>query len=116
LLRWFFQWSAAWDAYFPRYAVNDTTSGTRAFFLNNVPWVFPIFDMLFANETFRFVGDPNSESSVVGFKPAFNWQEDGPSGGNPANATVIAGMISDLPLGSVQYVYVIQNTNLRCGL
>jgi hypothetical protein len=38
--------------------------------------------------------------------------EDGPSGGLPYNSTVIAALISALPIGSVQYIYIIQNTPL----
>jgi len=34
------------------------------------------------------------------------------SGGEPYNASVIAAQIGKLPLGSVQYIYVIQNTNM----
>lgn len=33
--------------------------------------------------------------------------------GLPGNATVIAGYINELSLGSVQYVYVIQNTPME---
>ncbi len=72
--------------------------------------MIPILDMWLAGETFRFEGDPASSNSIVGFKPAFNWQENGPSGGIPSNASVIAGMINELSLGSIQYIYVIQNT------
>lgn len=104
---WILSWRAAWTHYFPRY-VNAT--GTRAFFLNNVPWVVPIPDMIFANQTYRVVGA--GPGAVVGFKPAFNWQEGGASGGLPYNSTVIAHRINAFRLGSVQYVYVIQNTNI----
>ena len=61
-----------------------STTGTHAFFLNNVPWVIPILDMWLAGETYRFEGDPADPTSIVGFRPAFNWQEDGPSGENGA--------------------------------
>jgi hypothetical protein len=105
---WFFDWSKAWSNYFPRYTnANLTEPTTRAFFLNNVPWPFKGFDMDMDGQWFKFVGDDNS---VVGFRPAFNWQENGPSGGEPYNATVIASQISALEKGSVHYVYVIQNT------
>jgi len=107
---WIFTWQQAWNNYFPRYTtLNGTT--TRAFFLNDVPWVFPIPGMWLKGETFRFVGDPSSPQAAVGFRPAFNWQESG-SGGLPFNSTVIAGLINKFPAGSVQYIYVIQNTEL----
>ena len=107
---WIFTWSAAWNNYFPRY--NVSTSGVHAFFLNNVPWVIPILDMWLAGETYRWAGAPDDPAAVVGFRPAFNWQENGPGGGNPGNASTIAGLVNALPLGSVQYIYVIQNTPL----
>jgi hypothetical protein len=34
------------------------------------------------------------------------------AGGNPSNASVIAGMINAFAPGSIQYIYVIQNTPL----
>lgn len=99
---WIFTWKHAWDSYFPRY---QNTSGTHYFFLNNVPWVFPIPGMELEHETYRVVAD-----NVVGFKPAFNWQENGPSGGDPGNSTAIAARTNNLRVGSLQYIYVIQNT------
>jgi hypothetical protein len=108
---WILTWQNAWDHYFPRYnTATPTGLGTRAFFLNNVPWVFPIPDMFFKGETYRIVG--SGPDAVVAFRPAFNWQENGASGGLPYNSTVIAGLINDLRVGSVQYIYVIQNTNI----
>eukprot|EP00048_Salpingoeca_helianthica_P016702 m.233717 g.233717 ORF g.233717 m.233717 type:complete len:552 (-) comp19281_c0_seq1:156-1811(-) len=107
---WILTWQNAWDHYFPRYQSVPAGHGTRAFFLNNVPWVFPIPDMYFKGETYRIVG--SGPDAVVAFRPAFNWQEDGPSGGLPYNSTVIAGRINNFALGSVQYIYVIQNTNM----
>eukprot|EP01116_Phalansterium_solitarium_P019838 TRINITY_DN5688_c0_g1_i1.p1 TRINITY_DN5688_c0_g1~~TRINITY_DN5688_c0_g1_i1.p1 ORF type:complete len:564 (+),score=183.55 TRINITY_DN5688_c0_g1_i1:211-1902(+) len=110
---WMFTWPEAWRNYFPRYVgATPAGSGTRAFFLNDVPWVVPIIDMTLEGITFRWVGKPDSPDSVVGFKPALNWQEGSPGGGNPGNATVIAGLLSALPRGTVTYAYVIQNTNL----
>jgi len=104
---WVLTWEAAWDAYFPRYV---GTNGTRAFFLNNVPWVIPILDML--NETYRIVGDAaDPATAVIGFRPAFNWQEGG-GGGLGFNASVIAAILSALPPGTITYVYVIQNTDI----
>ena len=108
---WIFTWKAAWDHYFPLY-VNETQA-TRAFFLNNVPWVIPIPDMFFLGETYRIIGSAHWPEAVVAFKPAFNWQEDGPSGGLPYNSTVIAHLINAFKQGSVQYVYVIQNTDIN---
>jgi hypothetical protein len=79
---WIFTWRWAWENYFPRYI---NAMGTRYFFLNNVPWKIPILDMWFLDETYAFVGNAADPGSVVAFKPAFNWQEDGPGGGLPYN-------------------------------
>jgi hypothetical protein len=111
---WFFAWDGAWNVYFPRYAKLPAGAlTTRAFFLNDVPWVVPIPDMWLTGETYRFVGNASDPTSVVGFRPAFNWQEGGASGGNPNNASDIAAKINAFAPGSVQYIYVIQNTNIQ---
>ncbi len=114
---WILQWDEAWKTYFPRYQNATTTEegGTRSFFLNDVPWPIPIPDMfLDGEETFRWSGPPADPTSVVGFRPSFNWQENGASGGLPWNASVIADIINTyLVPGTVQYIYVIQNTELN---
>ncbi len=116
---WVLTWQAAWDGYFPRYVnatcnatgITGSDAGTRVFFLNNVPWVVPILDML--NETYRIVGDPGRPAeAVVAFRPAFNWQYEGASGGLPYNASVIADIVNAIEPGTVTYIYVIQNTPL----
>eukprot|EP00698_Gefionella_okellyi_P019584 TRINITY_DN601_c0_g1_i1.p1 TRINITY_DN601_c0_g1~~TRINITY_DN601_c0_g1_i1.p1 ORF type:complete len:554 (-),score=125.16 TRINITY_DN601_c0_g1_i1:145-1785(-) len=106
---WFFAWAHAWDEYFPLYYKYQGAT-TRGFFLNDVPWVIPIPDMYLEHETYRFIGHASEAQAVVAFKPAFNWQQDGPGGGNPGNATQIAAMVNAFEKGSVQYIYVIQNT------
>ena len=108
---WFFAWDAAWTSYFPKYLTGSET--TRAFFLNDVPWVIPIPDMWLQGETYRFVGGYNRTNPVVGFRPAFNWMEGSSSGGLPNNASDIAAMIGNFSPGSVQYVYMIQNTPVQ---
>jgi len=112
---WFFSWGNAWKNFFPRFVTqeNPPPHATRAFFLNNVPWPFPILDMVLRGQTYRWLGDPLSPGSIVGFKPAFNWQENGPSGGNPGNSTTIAKMVNKLKVGSIQYVYIIQSTPIE---
>ena len=46
----------------------------KLFFLNNVPWPFPILEMYFKDETYMFIGgDHTSPNSVIVFKNAFNW-------------------------------------------
>ena len=93
---------------------------------------------------FVTINQTKTKQSVIGFRPAFNWQYNGASGGDPGNATHIAGRINNLKvlfililiiiyfyflfiiawfavhfsklivysfqIGSIQYVYIIQNT------
>ena len=59
------------------------------------------------------MGPRDADEGVVGFKPAFNWQENGASGGDPGNSTHIAGRINKLAIGSIHYVYIIQNTPIE---
>ena len=93
---WFYNWRQAWSNYFPRYTAANSTSSeptvTRAFFLNNVPWVLPILDMFLHGETYRWVGDPADPGSVVGFKPAFNWQEGSPGSYCALSMTSVRGV------------------------
>uniref|UniRef100_A0A7S4PKQ6 GxGYxYP putative glycoside hydrolase C-terminal domain-containing protein n=1 Tax=Paramoeba aestuarina TaxID=180227 RepID=A0A7S4PKQ6_9EUKA len=109
---WLLTWGRAWETYFPRYI---SSNGTRFFFLNDVPWKIPIPGMTFLyHEDYRIIGPHNNvNENVIGFKPAFNWQLNGASGGDPGNSTHIAGRINNLKIGSVQYVYIIQNTPLE---
>ena len=48
--------------------------------------------------------------SVVLFRPAYNWDPNAPGGGSPVNATQMAAKINSLAIGSLNYVYVIQQT------
>ncbi|CUG87333.1 Hypothetical protein, putative [Bodo saltans] len=105
------EWFFAWDVYFPRYTTLPAeVHTTRAFFLNDVPYVLPIPDMTLEGITYRFVGNASDPTSVVGLRPLFTWQEGAPGGGN---TTQVAGMINNLATGSVQYLYVIQNSNMQ---
>eukprot|EP00475_Leptophrys_vorax_P041680 TRINITY_DN785_c0_g1_i1.p1 TRINITY_DN785_c0_g1~~TRINITY_DN785_c0_g1_i1.p1 ORF type:complete len:549 (-),score=135.53 TRINITY_DN785_c0_g1_i1:116-1762(-) len=108
-------WQSAFEHYFPMYADSVSSGeGVHAFFLNNAPWVFPIWSMFITGETYRFYGNAKDpDHSVVVFKPAFNWCANCPSGGLNLTASQAANMINSLPAGSVQYVYVIQNTDLK---
>ena len=108
--QWFFEWEHAFQNYFPRYTeANLTEYTTRAFFLNNVPWVFRGVDMHMFEESYKFIDDAKT---AVAFKPAFGWDTGGGGGGETNNATYVAKQISDLPVGNLHYVYVIQNTPL----
>eukprot|EP00008_Paramoeba_atlantica_P014307 CAMPEP_0201491744 /NCGR_PEP_ID=MMETSP0151_2-20130828/31047_1 /ASSEMBLY_ACC=CAM_ASM_000257 /TAXON_ID=200890 /ORGANISM="Paramoeba atlantica, Strain 621/1 / CCAP 1560/9" /LENGTH=558 /DNA_ID=CAMNT_0047878247 /DNA_START=97 /DNA_END=1773 /DNA_ORIENTATION=- len=108
---WLLTWGRAWVDYFPHYI---SSTGTRFFFLNDVPWKVPIPGMTFLyDETYRVIGPSDDvNQAVIGFRPAFNWQLNGPTGGDPGNSTHIANRINNLKIGTVQYVYIIQNTPL----
>lgn len=61
------------------------------------------------DSSYRVFRGGADDTPVVIFKPAFNWC-DGCGGGNPSNATEIAARLNHLPLGAIEYVYIIQNT------
>ena len=96
-------WKEAFRNYFPRY--DNNSSGTTSFFLNNVPWMVPILDMELEGETYKWI------NNVVLFKPAFNWCPGFPGAGYPGNAEQVSDKINRLKRGSIQYIYIIQNTD-----
>jgi hypothetical protein len=107
---WFFEWAPAFNGYFPRYI--NATNGTNVFLLNDVPWVVPIPPMLAEDDYYRIIGDPAVDSPpVVAFRPAFNWEPNG-VGGLALNATECADLINLFAAGSVQYIYIIQNSDI----
>jgi hypothetical protein len=96
-------WKYAFNNYFPRYI---NTNGTTSFFLNNVPWMIPILEMEIEDETYKWF-----DNSVVVFKPAHNWCPGMKMSGYPGNSTQMANKINKLKVGSIQYIYIIQNTD-----
>uniref|UniRef100_A0A7S2RRB6 GxGYxYP putative glycoside hydrolase C-terminal domain-containing protein n=1 Tax=Mucochytrium quahogii TaxID=96639 RepID=A0A7S2RRB6_9STRA len=102
---WIFTWKQAFQNYFPRYTQGNVHT-IKSFFLNNVPWVFPIVDMTIHRETYRIFGE-----DVVVFKPAFNWAYTNPSGGKNLTGVECAKRIGKFSKGSINYVYTIQTTD-----
>jgi len=98
---WTGDWPKAFVEYFPRF------SGTRisSFFLNNVPWRFPVLDMAVRGENFRIL-----EGNVIAFKPLFNWAPGNSNDGNDWTPEQVARKLSHLKPGSIHYIYVIQTT------
>ena len=109
---WFFAWDLDFKTYFPRYidARSQQEVTSRNFFLNDVPWPIPIPGMWLKGETYVIFGDVSDPSSnVVAFKPAFNWQENGIGGLQLTPEDCAKEIESTCEVGTVQYVYMIQN-------
>jgi hypothetical protein len=110
---WFFAWHEAFVDYFPRYlAPRHRGVSSKYFFLNDVPWPVPIPNMWFKGQSYRILrSNASAGSDVVLFAPRFNWQSGG-GGGFNFTAKDVADVLHALPLGSVQYIYIIQNTDI----
>jgi GxGYxYP putative glycoside hydrolase C-terminal domain len=100
-------WDKTFKKFFPKYSLFNQ-SKVYSFFLNNVPWLIPIIEWPDNKRNYHWV-----TNNVVVFKPAFNWDPNEKSGGNPHDYKYIANKINNLRKGSLNYVYVIQQTPIK---
>jgi hypothetical protein len=103
---WFFQWERAYETYFPRYIGNSPTPTTKNFFLLSVPWPVP---EILGHYTWWVGNKTDPSTNVFTIMKQFVWQKGG-GGGLNLTPLQAAQKIEAFQVGSINYVYIIQNT------